>query len=288
MISIFLVPFLLVPTPQTEAPDQVITSFAHYLNRGEIQEAVARVQGGKFTYPARRLETIVKRIRRPIPMLELVSVERPKIDGNTATVSLRSKVFGYEEPVVQEIELRFADDRWRIVPKPLDAQKSPDPSKLTNTWALACSDGAVMQTFLTVITQQASGAAVKSPSGKDMAQFTSFTMLYAAMFDDTLPKDTDALRSGVRPMLEQSPPELAKHLDELVKTREGITLRINPNLLGVSLLKVKQPEKTVLAYEEEGEEVSFRHEGKALLAFTDGVIRLVTRDESMNIFWLPE
>lgn len=287
MIAPLLALTLLQAPPPAESPDQVVTSFAHYLNRGEIQQAASRVEGGRFTYPAMRLEAIFKGTKRTITLLNLVSVERPKIDGSTATVSIRAVVLGKEEPAIEEVRFRWSEDRWKIVPtipNPHNAQEGPPVS----VWGLACAHPTAMLAVLIPIMHQASGEVMKTPSGKEMGMFSMFTMMYAATYGDVLPKDADALRTGLKPVLALAAPDGAKKLDELVKTRDGVTLRLNPNLLGLSQHKVKDPRWTVLAYEEDEGGISFRHNGKALLAFADGMVRLLSKEEESRVYWLPE
>jgi hypothetical protein len=286
MIAPLLALTLLQTSTKPEAPDQVVNSFAHYLSKGEIREACSRVEGGKFTYPALRLQTILKGAGRTVPFLTLLSVERPAIVGNTATVSIRAQVLGKDEPVVEEVPLRIADGRWKIAPHipELHAKEGPPVSTL----GFACAQPTAMLAILTPILHIASGDVMKTPSGKAMGSFSTWTLMYAAMYGDNVPKDTDALRAGLKSVLTLVAPEATQELDQLVKTHEGVTLRINPNLLGTSLLAVKVPERTVLAYEEDEGGISFRHNGKGLFAFADGMIRLLSKEEESGVFWLPQ
>jgi prepilin-type processing-associated H-X9-DG protein len=70
--------------------------------------------------------------------------------------------------------------------------------------------------------------------------------------------------------------------------KPGITsYTINPAVCGMSLDKLKAAAKTVLIYEGKDGKLSFRHEGKASVAFADGHVGQVTPAQAKTLRWKP-
>lgn len=280
--SIFALSVLLAPA-QTLTPEKTVGAFVECLNRRELHQASAYVVGGKSTYAAQRMEEILKPTLRSMALVRLDSMERAQISSDTATVSLRTLGFGLSEVMTEEVRLTKAQDQWKIVPPTLNLEAQQRP---VGSWSVACAQPLTMQAALNPVLHQASGAVMKTPSGQAMGTFSGFVMMYGAAYRDYFPKSPEAMQAGLKPFFAGDASQLGL-LDESLKSKEGIALRINPNLLGLPRSELKSPSNTVLAYEEYEQQVSFRHDGKALLAFTDGLIRLVSKEESMNILWLP-
>ena len=75
-------------------------------------------------------------------------------------------------------------------------------------------------------------------------------------------------------------------LEEL-KEQDGVSCVLNPNFSGNTLADVEKPDSTAMIYEADHGELAFRYSGKALVGLANGSVRLVTRDESLKLYWLP-
>jgi prepilin-type processing-associated H-X9-DG protein len=53
------------------------------------------------------------------------------------------------------------------------------------------------------------------------------------------------------------------------------------------MTSVDDPTRTILVYEGKGGQLSFRHNGKAAVAFVDGHAQLVTPEEAKKLIWKP-
>jgi prepilin-type processing-associated H-X9-DG protein len=70
--------------------------------------------------------------------------------------------------------------------------------------------------------------------------------------------------------------------------KPGVTsYTVNPALCGKNLSKLKAASKIVLLYEGKNGKLSFKHEGKATVAFADGHVRQVTPKEAKGLRWKP-
>jgi prepilin-type processing-associated H-X9-DG protein len=61
----------------------------------------------------------------------------------------------------------------------------------------------------------------------------------------------------------------------------------NPKLAGISASAVQDPSKTVLAYEGKAGKLSFRHDGKAAVAYVDGHVRRLDKVQAKSLRWKP-
>lgn len=59
----------------------------------------------------------------------------------------------------------------------------------------------------------------------------------------------------------------------------------NDSLTGRTLASIGKPSQTVLFYEGKGGKLSFRHQGKANVAFADSTARSLTPEEAKNLIW---
>lgn len=64
-----------------------------------------------------------------------------------------------------------------------------------------------------------------------------------------------------------------------------ITYSINTAVAGKSLMKVSKPAETVLLYEGRNGKLSFRHNGKAMIAFADGHCKMVDTKQATRLVW---
>ncbi len=66
-----------------------------------------------------------------------------------------------------------------------------------------------------------------------------------------------------------------------------VSYSLNDNLSGLKVHKITQLESTVLLYEGQGGELSFRHDGRALVGLTNGIVKFVTPEEAKTLHWEP-
>jgi prepilin-type processing-associated H-X9-DG protein len=59
----------------------------------------------------------------------------------------------------------------------------------------------------------------------------------------------------------------------------------NENLDDAHMAQVTTPAKTVLFYEGQDQKPTFRYDGQAIIAFADGHVELVNRDEADELLW---
>lgn len=62
----------------------------------------------------------------------------------------------------------------------------------------------------------------------------------------------------------------------------------NTNLNGAELKDIKAPADTVLLYEGREGKLSFRHDGKANVAFVDGHVMAITAEDAKELIWNPK
>jgi prepilin-type processing-associated H-X9-DG protein len=78
-----------------------------------------------------------------------------------------------------------------------------------------------------------------------------------------------------------SPDLITCPLDE-----EGyVSYSMNKLVAGQSVAEMYSPAETVLLYEGRDAKLSFKHDGKAVVVFADGHVRLITAEAAKNLIW---
>jgi prepilin-type processing-associated H-X9-DG protein len=66
-----------------------------------------------------------------------------------------------------------------------------------------------------------------------------------------------------------------------------VSYKFNPQLAGKSMAAVKNPANMVMLFEGEYKKPLFRYEGRAVIGFADGHVKLVTPQEAARLRWTP-
>lgn len=64
-----------------------------------------------------------------------------------------------------------------------------------------------------------------------------------------------------------------------------VSYSMNKLVAGQSVAEMYSPADTVLLYEGRDEKLSFKHDGKAVVVFADGHVRLITAEAAKNLIW---
>lgn len=107
-------------------------------------------------------------------------------------------------------------------------------------------------------------------------------MMYVQDYDETFPRKNTPYKTQVMPYIKS---EQVFHCPLDAPSVASYTF--NANLAGVVIANVVSPAQTVLLYEGKNMQLDFRHEGRAIIAYADGHVKMIPPDAAKNLFWYP-
>ena len=69
--------------------------------------------------------------------------------------------------------------------------------------------------------------------------------------------------------------------------KTGQPFAMNSALANINMSKIKSPSQTVLFFTGQNGQLSFDNSGKAAVAFVDGHVKTVSREQAANLRWNP-
>ncbi len=205
-----------------------------------------------------------------------------------ANSSANGAKMGYS--LVEMFQLEREGDIWRIVPdaeieKQMEQQPlSPGSSK--DRYLMRPFAATVVSAFLPAANpkaaeqiRQATASAACLSNAKQIA--LGLTM-YLQDHDEVYPPKNALYGKSIAPYV--------KNADVFtcpLDAKGTVSYTMNPNMQAAQLAAVMYPARTVLVYEGKNRQLSFRHDGKAVVAFADGHAKLVTPAEAKTLYWYP-
>lgn len=107
-------------------------------------------------------------------------------------------------------------------------------------------------------------------------------MMYTQDYDETYPRKATSYKAQIMPYVKN---QQVFHCP--LDAPNVVSYTFNPNLAGMTIVSIVSPSQTVLLYEGKNMQMNFRHEGRAIVAYADGHVKMISPDEAKNLFWYP-
>lgn len=243
-------------------PEGVVKRFVKALNRRDLDAAVMFINGGLIGPLVRQ-----KLSEHGWPTLFVSSLETTVVgDLALVTFRLRSKGPGATQPLSEYLVLARTARGWLI--------DVPESHGGLGLMAYLLSNSPIMA--------RAYASAQATACMRNVKSWATGLLLAMNDSDDILVTTVASWPALSRSYIDGEP-----HLNCPDEDPAAESYRINEKLIGVSWIEIDEPMRTVLVYEGDADGLTFRHDGRAAVAFADGSARLVNADESLKLFWSP-
>lgn len=251
-----------------QTPEQTVQKFADLITRKDIDGAAALVKNGKV--PAEVKQEMAKSPQWPTLTLSNLST---KINGDTAKVTYTMHATGIGDVADHEevLDLEKTSTGWMILPpKEMDFGMR---SLLPGVAYLFGNPKAM---------EGAQGSAKSTACVSNLKQLALATIMFTTDNDDVLKTTGAKWKTSIFPYCKN------ESLFTCPEDPKGtMSYSFNSSLANVNMAKIKNPANTVLAYEGAGGKLKFRHNDKAAVAFADGHVKLLTKEQAKTLSWKP-
>ena len=275
--------------PDLSSPKATVHTFVDALMAKDSPTLVACVSGAK---DARSLARLLQDNAKPLHYdIKDLIVE---MNGDGAKVAVETEVLNNGGDGVQKVllvdllSLKKEGEVWRIVPdadilKGIVAGDSAQTKRLEErslkVMAAVIGDSEISARAI-VLAQEKEGASTCLSNGKHLALAL---IQYQQDYDEVLPPAKANYSEVVLPYVRdkkaftcpQDPPGT-------------VSYSLNKNLAGVTNAQIVAVTSTIMLYEGRDMKPDFRHNGKAMIAFADGHVRMCTPDMMHLFSWTPD
>ncbi|MBV9867099.1 MAG: hypothetical protein JO316_17225 [Abitibacteriaceae bacterium] len=269
------VPGQTAPATQRQAEREAMERIAQVFNKPEDLKFLA-VDIVGHPLDAATLTVVEQEIRRVRGNLTLevndISVERNP-DGQTASVMVGASLKNYllSSTQYEKLSLRHQEDKWLVVPgDPKQVFADPQVGTLLRLATLIAEPQASLQAAW----QEASAASIKQLE-IGLLQFLEDTNHKFTTTPETFAKDIQPYLGSDQ--LFYSPADKSGNM----------SYRLNTALIGRTFPRIQHPDTTVMVYEGHDGELSFVHNGRAVVGFADGHVMLVDQEQAKTLRWKP-
>jgi len=251
------------------SPAQTIQSFASAIEAGKVDDAAKCVVGAKLTSSVRQtLESVATQ-----GMKIIVTTQTPVINGLKATVPLA-------------VTIRVAHQGSQSLNETVSLKKSG------NSWYILAPKGSIpnMSFINSAAYMLVNGDKKVNPDLSDKTtacmmnakQLALGCLMYAADYDDVFKFKATGWTNAIMPYIKN------KAILTCPLDKPGtISYSFNTSLIGKNQAVIARPAETVMLYEGKNKKLLFRHGGKAVVAYADGHVKLVSKDDAKNLIWKP-
>lgn len=252
-------------------PVKTIETFAKAFEQGDAKTAIACVKGGKRNaFADQMLARFVRDRYRFKTTVSGVKIVGAKASAKVVT-TVASSFLTSPKKLNDKVALIKQSGKWLIVPATgsnvSESFVNPAAEILTNPQKIEDDAKQAIKATecLRNIKQIAIGVLLFTGDNEDRLNFTAVNWL-----------------NKVRPYI-QEPVAYTCPLDK----PGTISYSFNAELAGKSTVSIKNVMRTVLLYEGKNGKLTFRHRGRACVAFVDGSVKLITPDEAKKLIWKP-
>lgn len=280
-----------VPKVDLSTPEKTIDSFVSALSQGDMNTVIACIVGAEESSFSTHMGKSFSKLHPKITADDMKVI----MNGDTATASFtftmamksgEQSSSDVADPdsmfTIDTVKLKREGSDWKIV-----------PGDITTFQTLSSDSVSVYSTLLaypTFATQTDLGKTFREAEEKTEAltalrngKHVGVAMMMFVMENgEKFPQKASSYRNDLKPFI-TSESNFTCPLDEAGAT----SFTFNKRLEGVPLGSLEWPSQTVMLYEGANEQLSFHHYGNAVVAFTDGSCKLITREEAEDVRWKP-
>lgn len=214
------------------------------------------------------------------------SVQINKLETDRAEITLfyhwRAQLFS--SPVLQE---NFELKRQKNLNMPQEQRWCIVPDKVTTDLKGSKSLHSVVRALVVPTLPLSEARALKSQS--NLKQLSLGIMQFLQDYDEVFAFYPEYIQDALTPYtVGTSSPDREEKIRDLF-TIPGLRdqYAFNEKLSDININRLKDPAQTVLLYEGADETPVFRYDGKAAIAFADGHVALVTKEDAAKLIWKP-
>jgi prepilin-type processing-associated H-X9-DG protein len=271
------------PKPQPKQfhmePNATLSGLVVAFNSGELNWLADYVLDAPKE--SRERETLSKIWKNQRGMWEL-GIRNPKIktEGDAATAKFETVLvhpfLGVQFSGEEELKLRRRKTEWGSdwAALPLESDNFTPREKTIGALQRAIDMAAFPARALKAARAQVTLHNMKL-LGLGIVQFVQD---YDEKFDNIT---NDNFKERLKPYVQDNEIFRAPELDA------EVGYFFNPSLTNKSLAELEEPAQTVMLFESVDGKLLFRHDERAAVAFADGHVKLITRDEAKNLRWKP-
>lgn len=265
----------------TVPPEDAVEWLVYSFNRkGDMSGPMSRANGVVGANPGNpALAEVEQELHRGRGTF-LLSVDnfKSQINGKEATIEFRSTLtdtmlgqFSQVEHLkLKQVEDRFTT-RWNVVPgKPEEVIKNPNSGILLR-----------IATFLAFPEETLSFSKL-ARSQSNLGHLANAYLASAEDNDQQFWISAETFHKDLAPYVKS---------DQLFFAAESkgdeSSYSLNPNIKLKRVHAIQKPSETVMIYEGKDKQLSFAYDGRGLVAFTDGSVKLVTQEEAKSLRWEP-
>lgn len=266
-------------SPDLSSPEAAVRSFVLAINRLDASGAEC-VVGAKADADLRGW---LQDARSSPEKLQISLVEaKPEVTGEMAlvVVTLDLQTNTEKNRFEETLTLRKTDGKWKIVPPTaaeLDARSKPGDK---NPYALGTL--AAIYNHPKKVKEVATAGAILVSCRSHLKQLATATFVFLEDYDDKFMLKPDAIKVGLSPYVRDN-----ENFHCPADAAGAVTYSLNPQLQGKARAKIRKPAETVMLYEGKKGALSFRHNGRAVVAFANGAVKAVTPAEAKALKWAP-
>ncbi len=257
------------------SPEATVRSFVAALDRVDLRAASACVAGGKPASQLSRLKPMLMGFEKST--VTVVSLQE-ETAGAASTVSFQLAMDGgaaNKGTMSDRLPLRRYADGWKIVPgKPASLSKRQYMASLL-PFATAIARPQTLASWMNKTEEQVCLSNMKQ-LGLAGVQFLADHRGKFTLKTATAKKSLEAYYPGI------------DRIFHCPQDKSGAdSYAFNRNLEGVRATDIAQPQQTVMLYDGKNGRLAFRHNGRAVVAFADGHVELVSRQQAKSLRWKP-
>lgn len=243
-------------------PKETVAAFLKDLREAKVEEA------GKLVYHA-NLAPGLKQMAKEFAGIPKVTITGEKIIGDKATVSMAYEA-GTTTTKPSTASLTKVEGKWYL--------SGGDTSSKTN---LDEFDGLVRlfqsPALFAESIQGAKSAAQSTVCLSNVRQLSTAVIIYLSDHDDKFFGNVAKFQGEIAPY--------AKHKELFACPVTHKPYSFNKNLVGKSDATIEAPAQTVMVYEGANGKLDFIHNGKAVVGFCDGHVKMISKIDASKLRW---
>lgn len=262
-------------------PQKTVESFFAALNRGDIRGMVPCVLEAEASPDIDQLQKDYNN-RPTTGKLVLSNIKVYTDEAGTESMVAFELRFDGESGLLpgktdEVLRVRKTGEGWKIVapaPGSFDGRNSGrGMSEATSLVLLVRYPDAIRKARL---------AAQSALTLSKAKQVCLGLMMYVQDYDEIFVPNADTYVKAIQPYVKNN-----EMFTSALDPAGTVSFKFNPQLARKSLAKINEPANTVMIYEGEYKKLLFRYDGKAIIGFIDGHVKLVTPEEAKKLRWSP-
>jgi prepilin-type processing-associated H-X9-DG protein len=276
LLAVFAVLFLPIgqeTKPDLSSPEATMKSFLAALGEANLVLAAKHLHAVE---PSPRLGTLSTLMKGSIPRIALENIATTPSGENRVTLSAKVLSFMPSTKQVDEqsskIDLIKVGDEWKIA-VPQDANLESPDALTTMVCFVAYPDATL---------GKAKRAAQKAQCISNLKHIAMAAMMSAEEYDGKLKVTAANLQTKLAPYVKDQ--QIWRCPLDSFGTQ---SYSINGNIAGKNLL-IDKPQETVMFYEGKNGALNYHHDGAALVAFLDGHVEAIKKEDAKKLIWIPK